>query len=89
MLIPAVRGIRPRIKRKLLQPLFIYSLPLLISGVTGTANEFIDRQFIKYLLPQESAMSTLGIYGAVLKLGGHFVVVCANVPFGCRTVFSG
>ena len=70
MLIPAVRGIRPRIKRKLLQPLFIYSLPLLISGVTGTANEFIDRQFIKYLLPQESAMSTLGIYGAVLKLGG-------------------
>ena len=70
MLIPAVRGIRPRIKRKLLQPLFIYSLPLLISGVTGTANEFIDRQFIKYLLPQESAMSTLGIYGAALKLGG-------------------
>ena len=70
MLIPAVRGIRPRIKRKLLQPLFIYSLPLLISGVTGPANEFIDRQFIKYLLPQESAMSTLGIYGAALKLGG-------------------
>ncbi len=43
---------------------------MLISGVTGTANEFIDRQFIKYLLPQESAMSTLGIYGAALKLGG-------------------
>ena len=32
--------------------------------------KFIDRQFIKYLLPQESAMSTLGIYGAALKLGG-------------------
>ena len=75
MLIPAVRGIRPRIKRKLLQPLFIYSLPLLISGVTGTANEFIDRQFIKYLLPQESAMSTLGIYGAVLKLGGILLLL--------------
>ena len=76
MLIPAVRGIRPRIKRKLLQPLFIYSLPLLISGVTGTANEFIDRQFIKYLLPQESAMSTLGIMDLPLNSEAFCCCLC-------------
>lgn len=49
--------------------ILLYSLPLLLSGVAGTANEFIDRQMIKYLLPEDLAMSSLGIYGAVVKIG--------------------
>ena len=49
-------------------------MPLRISGGTGTANELIDRQFIKYLLPQESALSSLGIYGAALRLGGFLLL---------------
>lgn len=69
MLFPVVRGIRPRIERKLFRQIFMYSLPLLISGVAGVANEFIDRQFIKYLMPEHLAMSSLGIYGAVVKIG--------------------
>lgn len=69
MLVPVVRGYRPLIKRKLLRTIFFYSLPLLVSGIAGVANEFIDRQFIKYLLPREQAMVSLGIYGAVVKLG--------------------
>lgn len=59
----------PRIDRRLLAAVLVYSLPLLVSGVAGTANEFIDRQMIKYLLPPESSMDALGIYGAVAKLG--------------------
>ena len=42
----------PHIDRRLLAALMVYSLPLLVSGVAGTANEFIDRQMIKYLVPQ-------------------------------------
>ena len=41
----------PVIDRRLLVRIFAYSLPLLIGGVAGTANEFIDRQMIKYLVP--------------------------------------
>ena len=59
----------PRIDRRLLTAVFAYSLPLLVGGLAGTANEFIDRQMIKYLLPPESSMDALGIYGAVAKLG--------------------
>lgn len=55
--------------KKLLAALLIYSLPLLISGVAGTANEFIDRQMIKYVMPASESMAALGIYGAVVKIG--------------------
>ena len=68
MLVPAVKGIRPKIDRKLFRTIFLYSLPLLIGGIAGVANEFIDRQFIKYLMPDDLAMDSLGIYGAVVKI---------------------
>ena len=60
-------GLRFRIDWKLLALIFAYSLPLLLSGVAGTANEFIDRQLIKYLIP-EGSMAQLGIYGAITKI---------------------
>lgn len=60
-------GAVPRIDPKLLRTVFLYSLPLLVSGIAGTANEFIDRQMIKYLVP-EGAMGELGIYGAITKI---------------------
>ena len=56
-----------RIDGALLLAIFGYSLPLLLSGIAGTANEFIDRQLIKYLVP-EAAMAQLGIYGAITKI---------------------
>ena len=38
-----------------------------MGGLAGTANEFIDRRLIKYLVP-EGAMAQLGIYGAITKI---------------------
>ena len=67
-LLPTTQRITPRIDRALLRRIFIYSLPLLISGVAGTANEFIDRQMIKYLAPSADAFVELGIYGAIVKI---------------------
>ena len=57
----------PRINWALLVAVFAYSLPLLVGGLAGTANEFIDRQLIKYLVP-EGAMAQLGVYGAITKI---------------------
>ncbi|MBQ9137184.1 MAG: polysaccharide biosynthesis protein [Alistipes sp.] len=57
----------PKIHWALLGAMFAYSLPLLISSIAGTAGEFIDRQLIKYLVP-EGAMAQLGIYGAITKI---------------------
>ena len=57
----------PRIDGRLLRAVFAYSLPLLVGGLAGTANEFIDRQLIKYLVPA-GAMAQLGVYGAITKI---------------------
>ena len=69
-LLPSTDGILPRIDGALLRKIFVYSVPLLISGIAGTANEFIDRQMIKYLTPggEEVAMAELGVYGAIVKI---------------------
>ncbi len=58
----------PRIDLVLLSTLMVYSLPLLLSGLTATATDLIDRQMIKQLIPV-GAMAQLGIYGAVVKIG--------------------
>ena len=68
LLVPAYRGNAPKIDPKLLKTVMLYSLPLLVAAIPGVANEFIDRQFIKYLMPEDIALSSLGIYGAVTKL---------------------
>lgn len=57
----------PKIHWAMLAAMAAYSLPLLISSIAGTAGEFIDRQLIKYLVP-EGAMAQLGIYGAITKI---------------------
>ena len=69
-LLPTTDRTLPRIDGKLLRRILIYSLPLLISGIAGTANEFIDRQMIKYLAPgtEAEAMAELGVYGAIVKI---------------------
>lgn len=70
MLAPALHGIRPSLDRKILRPVLIYSMPLLVSGIAGSANEYIDRQMLNYLIPSpEAAMETIGILGAAAKVG--------------------
>lgn len=70
MLLPSCDGIVPRIKTKTLKMVMVYSLPLLISGIAGTANEFLDRQLLNGLLPGDDVYrkSVIGVYGAMTRL---------------------
>lgn len=45
-----------------------YSWPIMIAGLAGIINETLDRQFIKFLLPDGIAQEQLGIYGGVTKI---------------------
>jgi O-antigen/teichoic acid export membrane protein len=60
---------RPGFSWRVLRPVLVYSAPLLAGGIAGTANEFIDRLMIEYLMPADAALATLGVYGAVVKIG--------------------
>ncbi len=69
LILTTTEGVVPKVDTKLLAKIFAYSLPLLLGGLAGTANEFIDRQLIKYLVPATGdPMAQLGIYGAITKI---------------------
>lgn len=87
LLMFTVERIAPRIERKLLWAILLYSLPLLISGIAGTANEYIDRQMIKYLMPEDIAMSSLGIYGAVAKIAVVMTLFTQMYRLGAEPFF--
>ncbi|MEG1935366.1 MAG: hypothetical protein RR141_05175, partial [Rikenellaceae bacterium] len=63
-----MRGYKFTIDKKILRTIFIFSLPLFISGLSGTANEFIDRQLLYFLLPGNIATAEIGIYTAIMKI---------------------
>jgi O-antigen/teichoic acid export membrane protein len=49
--------------------LLIYSLPLMIAGLPGVANDYVDRILFRYFSPTTSPwLDQLGIYSAVMKL---------------------
>ncbi|MDD3108358.1 MAG: oligosaccharide flippase family protein [Alistipes sp.] len=57
------------------------------SSIAGTANEFIDRQMIKYLLPHDEAMDALGVYGAVAKLGVILILFTQMYRYAAEPYF--
>ncbi len=87
LLIPTFRDAMPRISKVILIPILIYSFPLLISGIAGTANQFIDRQMIKYLMPEGEWMEALGVYGAVVKIGVVLVLFTQMYRFAAEPFF--
>ena len=76
----------PRIDRRILTAVLVYSLPLLVSGIAGTANELVDRQLIKYLVPAD-AMGQLGIYGAICKIAVVMTLFTQMYRFAAEPFF--
>ncbi len=76
----------PRLSLPVLRAVFAYSLPLLVSGLAGTASEFIDRQMIKYLVPHE-AMSQVGIYGAITKIAVVMMLFYQVEPYAREGIY--
>lgn len=76
LLIRELKGVKFVFDKKLYKQILIYSLPLLLTGLTGAFNEAADKYFIKWLtvVPQdvsnvnEYVTYQLGIYGANAKL---------------------
>ncbi len=87
LLVPTVWGIAWCGDDAILRRVTVYSLPLLISGIAGTAGEFIDRQMIKWLMPPQIAMSELGIYGATTKLAVIMVLFTSMYRLAAEPFF--
>lgn len=65
-----------------------YALPLLLAGFAGSINDAIDRQFIKYALPQSAhPMHQLGVYFAVVKIAVILIVFVQTFRFAAEPFF--
>jgi O-antigen/teichoic acid export membrane protein len=74
LLLPEFLSIKLSFDVKLWKKMLLFGLPLMVSGLAGIANELLDRQFLKYLLPENIALAQVGIYGAVYKLSIFLVL---------------
>jgi len=64
-----------------------YGFPLMLAGLAGIANELVDRQFLKYLLPADTAFEQLGVYGAVYKLSIFLVLFVQAFRYAAEPFF--
>lgn len=74
LLLPTFRPLKFTLQRSYTLPLLRFGLPLLVGGLAGIANEMLDRQLLKYLLPQEWYNEGVGSYGAVYKISIFLVL---------------
>ena len=70
LLAPQLRGVVHGFDGALFRRMLRYSLPMVIIGFAGVANEMLDRALMKYLLPYDpdTNLQQLGIYAACYKL---------------------
>jgi O-antigen/teichoic acid export membrane protein len=74
--------------KALLIKMLKYSLPLLVAGLAGSVNDVIDRQFLKYTLPEGvNAMEQLGIYFANMKIAVILIVFIQTFRFAAEPFF--
>lgn len=64
-----------------------YSWPVMIAGLAGIVNQTLDRQFLKYLLPDKEARHQIGVYGAVYKIATFITVFRQAYQLGIEPYF--
>ena len=64
-----------------------YSAPLLIVGLAGMINETFDRIILKYLLPENSSMHEIGVYGACYKISILMTIFIQAFKFAAEPFF--
>jgi len=67
----------------------LYGLPIMLAGLPGVINEVFDRQLLKYLLPEETSMETLGVYGAVFRLSVFIALFIQAYKYAVEPFFFG
>ncbi len=87
MLRGEMKGFSFKIDKKMLRTVFIFSLPLFIGGISGTANEFIDRQLLFFLLPDATATSQIGVYTAAMKIASFIYLFTQMYKYAAEPFF--
>jgi O-antigen/teichoic acid export membrane protein len=88
LLLPTIFGVKFSFSPVLLRTMLIYSLPLLVAGLPGIANDYIDRMLFKHLYADSAfALNQLGVYGANAKLAVLMVLFVQMFRYAAEPFF--
>lgn len=87
MLLPLYFKIGFRFDTSIWKKMVRYAIPVLIAGVAYTINEGFDKILLKYLLPENIAEQTVGIYAACYKLGAFMTLFVTAFKLGVEPFF--
>lgn len=88
LLLPAaLRMVCRTFSTDLLKKVFVYSLPLMVAGILGVSNEFIDRQVLRWALPESIALAEVGVYSAVAKIAALMMIFRQIYTLGAEPFF--
>jgi len=71
----------------LLKEMLVFSIPLMVGGLMGISNDFIDKQLMRWMLPEDTALSSLGIYGAIAKIAALIMILRQIFTLGAEPFF--
>ena len=90
LLIPDILRTRFSFNAALWKQMMLYSLPLMIAGIPGVANDFIDRVLFPYCIPKELLWEEqLGIYQAGAKLAVLMILFVQLFRYAAEPFFFG
>jgi len=88
LFIPRLLKLHLVFSRKQFQELLIYSLPLMIAGLPGVANDFISRIFFRFFAPDTLPwQDQLGIFNANVKLAVFMVLFVQMFRYAAEPFF--
>ncbi len=80
-------GLPKGFSRQQLVEILGYSLPLVLAGMGGTTNEYLDRFFIRWLTPAPDSLAEVGIYGANVKIAVLLTMVVQMYRYAAEPYF--
>ncbi len=87
LILPLYFRIRLKIDFFIWKKMFRYALPVMIAGIAFSINEGFDKIMLKYLLPENIAEETVGIYAACYKLGAFMTLFITAFKLGVEPFF--
>ena len=88
LFIPHLLKVRLKFSKQQFQALMKYSLPLMIAGLPGVANDFISRIFFRFFAPETSPwQDQLGIFNANVKLAVFMVLFVQMFRYAAEPFF--
>lgn len=88
LLIPTYHFNINNLDKKLIATIFLYSYPIVISGLAGMINDVGDKFILDFFIPnKEAANYAIGIYGANYKIATLMIIFIQMFKFGVEPFF--